>query len=422
MKRNIIIAALLVIAAALLPAKVTTIKDADSPTGYTSTFVYKDDEATDVRLVGSFLFYENNDYHVFSSGMLLGSNDSIANYYTQPEDWTKDKDLRHAQDEGYSKAMTKTVTGWTASLQLPCASYMYYYSVSYDGGKTWDIVSDPDNLPPQNAWSMYPQYRSQFFVPYDAVKQNAADDWTWLMPLEDESLRGTVEYREYTGINGEARPAQIYLPADYDAEREEPYKVLYMIHGTGGFEGDWFHQGNVPNIADRVFALGKNEPFIIVAMENNGLIDSANNPIYELIRSDMNEGLIPMIEESYNVVEDASGRAITGLSRGGRISGTFLLNNPEDYAYIAPLSGGAANLYDGQPVEPMKETKVFLGAGFIDQASYASGEKSTSTFSKLLDQLGVDYNDGSIVLVPGAHDWFTWPQLVKLYFEDYLWK
>ena len=429
MKKKAITALLLLFALSLLSAKVTTIADPDSPTGYTSTFVYKDEAATDVRLVGSFMFYKDNDYHLFANGALLSSADSMANYQVYPEDWSREADLRHFGDEGYSKAMRKTVEGWTLSLQLPCASYMYFFSVSYDGGETWNVVSDPDNLPPQNAWSMNPQYRSQFFVPYDAVKQNAADDWTWLMPLEDESLRGTVEYKEYEGINGEARPAQVYLPADYDAERETPYKVLYMSHGTGGFEGDWFHQGNVPNIADRVFALGKNEPFIIVAMENNGLIDPSNFPIYDLIHEDMVDCLIPMIEESYNVVKDASGRAFSGLSRGGMITGMLLLNNPEDFAYFAPLSGGAAYaLTEETDIEAVKKADIYLGAGFVDFVMFSynmrgKGEISTRGFAKALDAAGVSYNnDSSYVIVPGAHDWFTWPELVKDYFENYLWK
>lgn len=428
MKKILIITIMAIFTVMLLPAQVITVADSDSPTGYTSTFLYKDDAATDVRLIGSFQFYENNDYHMFARGLLLSTEDSTNNYLIQPEDWTADKDLRHVNDEGYVSYMNKTADGWTISLQLPCASYMYYYSVSYDGGETWNVVSDPENLPPQNSWSMNPQYRSQFFVPYDATKQNPADDWTWILPTEDENLRGTIEYKEYVGLNGEVRPAQIYLPASYDANRAEPYKVIYMSHGTGGFEGDWFHQGNVPNIADNVFAKGKNEPFIIVSMENNGLIASNNFPLYDELHSDLVDCLIPFIEENYNVVKNASGRAFLGLSRGGFITGELLLRNPEDFAYFAPLSGGAAYaLTDEIDIEAVKKADIYLGAGFVDHLLFsairAKGDASTRAFALALDAAGITYNNGnSFVIVPGAHDWFTWPQLVKDYFENVLWK
>ncbi len=346
-----------------------------------------------------------------------------------PEDWTADKDLRHANDEGYRADMYNNDGIWTYSLQLPCASYMYFFSVSYDNGETWVTVTDPDNLPEQNAYSMNPQYRSKFFVPYDAEKQNPADDWTWLFPIEDTAKAGTIEYITYTGIDGVERPAQVYLPAGYDAARPEPYKTLYMSHGTGGFEGDWFHQGNVNNIADRLIADGVIEPFIIVAVENNGLIDENNNPIIELIRNDVVECLVPYIEENYNVVRDASGRAFCGLSRGGRITSTLFMMYNDNFAYFAPLSGGATNLYTpDMDIEKMQNSNLYLGAGFIDNAMLKrtinqEGDNSTISFAWLMDSLDVPYNgNGSVKLVPGAHDWFTWPQLVLDYFTDYLWK
>ena len=136
----------------VLSAGVETLPDASSPTGYTTTFTYADPEATNVQLVGSFQFYENNDPHVFANGFLLSDkNDSLNNYMINPDEWTADKDLRHANDEGYRADMYNNDGIWTYSLQLPCASYMYFFSVSYDNGETWVTVTDPDNLPEQNA-------------------------------------------------------------------------------------------------------------------------------------------------------------------------------------------------------------------------------------------------------------------------------
>lgn len=109
LKKTATFAVMFIAVALSLSAAVSTVQDASSPTGYTTTFTYADPEATNVQLVGSFQFYENNDPHVFANGFLLSDkNDSLNNYMINPEDWTADKDLRHANDEGYRADMHNT--------------------------------------------------------------------------------------------------------------------------------------------------------------------------------------------------------------------------------------------------------------------------------------------------------------------------
>ena len=432
MLRKTVVTAILIVSVLFTSyAGVETVPDAASPTGFTTTFTYEDAEATNVRLVGSFTFYENNNPALFCKGATISSvNDSLDNYIYGPESWAKGKDMRHINDEGFSDAMAKEGNTWTYEMQLPCASYMYFFSVSYDGGNTWQTVTDPENAPEQNSWSMNAQYRSKFYVPFDAEKQNPWDDWTWSFPIEDKSKAGTIEYVEYTRADGSTGPAQVYLPAGYDAERPEPYKTLYISHGGGGFEGDWFHQGNANNIADRLIAAGKVEPFIIVAVENATFVQSNGTADFKAIADDMENHLFPCIEEKYNVVADASGRAMCGLSRGSQVTSSLFLRHTDLFSYFAPLSGGSCNQY-AIDVDPavLQSVDLYLGAGFADQALLRAGEfdimsqSSTIGFSWLMDDLGVNYNgNGSIKIVPGAHDWFVWPQLINDYFANYLWK
>ena len=432
MKKDILLTVLILACALIaLPAAVNTVSDAASPTGYTTTFTYIDTEATNVNLVGSFTFYVDNTPQLFGKGVPISSvNDSINNYIFGPESWKNDGTMRHINDEGFVDAMVRTGSKFTYTIQLPCASYMYFFNVSYDNGETWVRITDPDNIPPQNSLSLNPQYRSQFFVPYDSEKQDISDDWTYLFPIDDKSKAGTIDYVIYEGNEGAIRPAQVYLPAGYDPNRAEPYKTLYMSHGSGGFEGDWFHQGNIPNIADRLIAEGVIEPFIIVGVENAVFVTASGGTDFRAIYEDMVDYLIPYMEKNYNIVEDASGRAMAGLSRGSQITSWIFLRATETFDYYALLSGGSLNLYsfDTDP-EDLKKVNVYIGAGFADQALLRPGTFDMTTVSSAiglawkLDSIGVSYNKGSsIKIVPGAHDWFVWPALARDYFTNYLWQ
>ena len=188
LKRIAAISIVLTLAISTVLAGVYTVPDTNSPTGYTTFFSYEDKAATNVQLVGSFQFYENNDPHVFANGFLLSAeNDSINNYFVAPEDWTADKDLRHANDEGYRADMHDMGNGiWTYMLQLPSASYMYFFSVSYDNGQTWETVIDPDNVPAQYDTQNGSQYlafqqagdEAAHKVRYRYYAQNKADNVT----------------------------------------------------------------------------------------------------------------------------------------------------------------------------------------------------------------------------------------------------
>ena len=41
-------------------------------------------------------------------------------------------------------------------------------------------------------------------------------------------------------------------------------------------------------------------------------------------------------------------------------------------------------------------------------------------FSEYCDENGVEYT--GLTVVEGGHDWFTWPQLLKDFVENFLWK
>ncbi|MEI0740267.1 alpha/beta hydrolase-fold protein [Paenibacillus sp. JTLBN-2024] len=70
----------------------------------------------------------------------------------------------------------------------------------------------------------------------------------------------TVEY--FSSTVGNSRKTMVYTPPGFsDAKR---YNVLYLLHGIGGDEAEWFNHGHPEVIFDNLYADGKLAPMIVV--------------------------------------------------------------------------------------------------------------------------------------------------------------
>ena len=410
-----------------------------SITGYTANFLYQDEKATDVKLVGGFQFYKSGDIRVSSNGFVLPANDSARNYCIGADEWEPDQEWKHFGDMGESVDMTEDGNGvWSVSVDLPGGYYLYQYRVSYDGGESWENITDPQNVPACNEKLNAEQTRSQFFVPY-SEKQGEEEyyDWSWAAPIGDESKQGQILAVTYDGLDGEQN-AEIYLPAGYDEKREEPYKVLYLSHGGGGNEGDWFYQGNAGNILDRLIADGDCEAFVVVCMDNMTYMQrfgddirqiSGDTEYYMYCYDNIKNYLIPYVEKNYNVSSDAEGMAFAGLSNGAKQANEILIHDPEIFGYYGFFSG--SSVWDWEEKEDysaMQKANIYLAAGWADQVMmensyHTDRDRTLIGIKEKLDAAEITYNNGGCyVTVEGGHDWFTWPQILRDYVSTTLWK
>ena len=412
---------------------VSVVENENSVTGYTATFTYYNDDAEKVELKGGFQFYVDGDENVYANGYHLKDGDDISNYYVDPEDWSNDKNLVHAGDEGYVAEMEKdSETGaWTYSLDLPGGYYLYQYNV-YSDDENFESVTDPENVCEYNAIGAG-QVRSQFYVPYDEEKQSEYYDWSWCLPLEDESQRGSVEAVQYPGKDGEMEDALVYVPNGYDSNREEGYKVLYLSHGYTGDQADWFYQGHAVNIVDRLIAEGKCEPFIMVAMNNTVFQSDYSYWIdwdYPSVVENAVDYLFPYVEETFNISDDVKDKAFAGLSDGGTTTAHLYIDDPERFGYFGIFSCAAAYSWpELENYDAYKTPNVFLSAGYADfglisaEAYHTDEDVTMIGMAEKLDEAGITYNNGEgIYLVPGSHDWFDWPQVLEYYVTNVLWK
>jgi enterochelin esterase-like enzyme len=144
---------------------------------------------------------------------------------------------------------------------------------------------------------------------------------------------------------GTNRRVLIYTPPGFDKNKK--YPVLYLLHGIGGDEKEWFSQGMPQNILDNLYARMLVEPMIIVLPNGRALKDDrAIGNIFDRdkvqgfanFEKDLLNDLIPYIEKKYPVITDQEHRAIAGLSMGGGQSLNFGLGNLDKFAWIGGFS------------------------------------------------------------------------------------
>jgi len=137
----------------------------------------------------------------------------------------------------------------------------------------------------------------------------------------------------FSAIIGQEQPYRIYLPPCYDFNADR-YPVLYMLHGYPFDDTHWDEIG-IDEAADTGIANGSLPPFIIAmpSADNEGTYTqtSGGPGSFEAVLLDE---FLPFVEATYRVADDAQGRAIGGMSRGGVWSLEIAFRNPDVFSAV----------------------------------------------------------------------------------------
>ena len=342
---------------------------------------------------------------------------------------------------GVKYDMKKDAEGvWTGE-SAPQDEGFHYYQLEVDGAS----VPDPG---------------SKYY--YGASRWGSGID----VPAADEDFytvknvpQGSVnEVYYWSSVTESMRHGYIYLPAEYYANPDKKFPVLYLQHGMGENETGWSAQGKTGIIMDNLIADGKAVPFIIFM--DNGL--NARRPgeqpmgfggprpggprpegapqggprgprpggpqggprgerprmggadfarmarrmggaFEEVLIKD----IIPMVEKNYRVIADAEHRAMAGLSMGGMQTHGITLNNPTTFAYVGIFSGGTIGADELTDAADFKKTNkvLFMSAGG-KETGMAEGENSVGKVAEDLKAIGI--NAHSYISPETAHEWQTW--------------
>ena len=138
---------------------------------------------------------------------------------------------------------------------------------------------------------------------------------------------------------GEDIAYTIYLPDGHGAN-ETRYPVIYLLHGYGGGQREWFHGGRLEERLDSMIAAGTIPPVIAVtpAAGKSWYVDSAQFGGPGNFHSAIVEDLIEIVDQAYATQPNAEFRAIAGISMGGHGALRLAFAHPDRFNAVAALS------------------------------------------------------------------------------------
>jgi len=401
---------------------VTVEADEESPTRYTATFVYEpaDPGVSKVVLYSDTFLLWDEDAPRYENGTGLNLNSVSAadreRYGHLPQDYASTRwpgggsassrlavELDHVADEGV----------WVTELPLMSGAFVYNYEVTANGVTT-SRLDDPANPALVNTATGVRSLSSLVYVPYDERQGTEPHrDRSLELPRTD-GRTGRVETITYPALDGtQQRGMSVYLPHGYDADRAEPYPVLYINMGNSGDrfgnELRWMNEGALPHIVDNLVAQGK-EPFVAVSMNyQDWSHDSAR------IEPDVLEHVLPFVEESYNVSAEREGRGYAGLSMGAATTARFYLNHPDVFSQYGIWSNGVqpTEAQIAEIAEYADSTRVHIGLGAWDFVT------AGRDMSAALTAHGIPH---AFTEIPGGHDWELWQLMLADFAENHLWE
>jgi enterochelin esterase-like enzyme len=235
---------------------------------------------------------------------------------------------------------------------------------------------------------------------------------------------GTVTRHVYSSdVTKGERELYVYTPPGYD--RRKKYPVLYLVGGSGELASNWALEGRANFIMDNLLAEGKAVPMVI-AMPNNQVVHRSHPQhvelTFKLFEAELRNHIIPVVEQNYSVRTDRRGRALSGLSMGGRHAQFVGWKCLDLFASFGILSAGDVNTettsaaFLNDPDVNKKVDYLFVGQGTHEDRP---GTRTNVLHDVLLKhKIPHEYYVGG----DGGHDWGTWRHLIYAKFLPGLWR
>ena len=218
--------------------------------------------------------------------------------------------------------------------------------------------------------------------------------------------------RYYSTVMNTWRKVYVYTPPGYDANANNKYPVLYLLHGGGEDERGWAIQGKTDLILDNLIADGKAKPMLAVMIDGNTGAPGFGEQFLRTFEAELKQSVIPFIEKNYRVVATSKGRALAGLSLGGLQTLYAGIYNAPMFSYLGIFSSGwlpnqkgiAERQFDymKKNVEQINNNlKLWIAMGGKEDIAY----ENCKTMLLRFDELKINYTYEEY---PGGHTWPVW--------------
>lgn len=302
-------------------------------------------------------------------------------------------------DLGKKYDMQKDTGGYWLVTTDSISEGFHYYSLLIDGVAVADPASETFYGMSRNA--------SGIEIPFAGGGYYAEKN----IPHGDLRIK-----RYFSTVTNSWRRFFIYTPPGYDANTNEKYPVLYILHGGGEDERGWASQGKTDLIIDNLVADKKAKPMLVVMIDGNVSSGGAGGFGEQALRTFENElknVLIPFVENNYRTETDGKNRAFAGLSLGGLQTLYAGVKNTNMFSYLGVFSSG---WWSNQPAlsnpqyEFMKTNastinnnlkSFWIAMGGKEDIAYNNCKIMMAKF----DEMGIKY---SYTEYPGGHTWPVW--------------
>lgn len=236
------------------------------------------------------------------------------------------------------------------------------------------------------------------------------------MPYTERNIpHGQVHYLTYySTVMDETRTLLVYTPADYGKDAKRKYPVYYLVSGTTDTEETWYKAGRANFILDNLIHDGKANEMIVVMPYGNMNTgnprpeSNAAGSTYDLFSQEMEQCIMPLVEQSFRTRNERDGRAIGGFSRGAGEALYTAFKLPGRFASVCAYSGFLTHeLYEqqfpqliGNPAKTNSDYRlIWFGIGTDD--FLLEGVRKNK---ELFKQRGVHFEEFETT---GGHTWMN---------------
>jgi enterochelin esterase family protein len=249
--------------------------------------------------------------------------------------------------------------------------------------------------------------------------------------------RGQVTKHHWTSniFPGTQRDYWVYVPQQYSADKP----ACVMVFQDGGWYVDVDRDFRVPIVFDNLIHRGEMpvtvgvfiNPGTILASSGDEKPQSNRSFEYDTLSDQyarfLLEEILPEVAKNYRLVDEASGRAICGISSGGICAFTVAWQRPDAFSKVLSHVGSFTNIRGGhvypaliRKTEP-KPIRVFLQDGSADlDNAHGNWPLANQEMAAALKFAGYDYRfeygDGGH---NGRHGGAILPDSLRWLWRDY---